>query len=224
MIPKILHYCWFGGKPLPESVKRHVDGWRKLLPDWEIMCWDESSFNPDNYIYSKEAMAMKSWAFVSDVCRMYALWHFGGVYLDTDLELITSLDSVLDNSTFLGVESDQLPGMAVIGAMPQTHWIGEFLKLYSKRHFINCFGHPTRTPNPILFSRYLTPKLNDSDRLTLYPSDVFYPIIDDEGRIYITPDTMAIHHYYASWRKKRNIITRLTTLARGFTVRWLKLT
>lgn len=206
---------------MPESVKRNIRGWRILHPDWEIMCWNETNFSPGEYIYSEEAMTMKSWAFVSDVCRMYALWHYGGVYLDTDVELISSLDSFLENSSFLGIESEQIAGMAVIGAVPKTHWIGEFLRFYTKHHFINYWGHPTRTPNPTLFSRYIKPKLDDTDYLTIYPSDVFYPVIDDEGRVYVTPDTIAIHHFYASWRQKRNLLSRISTLMRGLKTRWL---
>ena len=221
MIPPIIHFCWFGGNPLPDESKRYIDSWRELNHDFKIMKWDESNFPIDFCSYSREAAKMKNWAFVSDVCRLYALSKYGGIYLDTDVELIKPLKPLLVNKTFVGYEGNW-PGMAVIGAQVGTKWVDTFLEFYKKHHFINYFGKPVRTPNPTLYMRYIDPILQINEKPYIYPKEIFYPIIRADGIPETKPQTISIHHYTASWKKKRSFFDRLYILKKGLIARYLK--
>lgn len=220
MIPKIIHYCWFGGNPLPEDTARFIEGWRTLNPDFQIIQWDETNF-PINYcIYSAEAYAMKNWAFVSDVCRLYALKNYGGIYLDTDIEEIKPFISLLAGGSFLGDEGTG-PAMGVVGAPAGAVWVAQFLKFYQKRHFVNVFGHPVRTPNPTLYQRFIEPNLSAAERPRVYPKDYFYPQILPDGKAALKPESVTVHHYAASWRRRRTLWSRIETILKGLRVRYL---
>lgn len=220
MIPNIIHYCWFGGNPLPDDSKRYIDGWSELNPDFEIMKWDESNFPIDFCSYSREAAKMKNWAFVSDVCRLYALSKFGGIYLDTDVELIKPLKPLLDNETFVGYEGDWI-GTAVIGAQAGTKWVDTFLEFYKHRHFINSLGKPVRTPNPTLYTRYIDPILQIDEKPRIYPKEVFYPTIREGDILETITQTVSIHHYAASWKKKRSLFDRIVIIKNGLKARYI---
>ncbi|TNU75055.1 glycosyltransferase family 32 protein, partial [Lactococcus cremoris] len=104
MIPKVIHYCWFGGQPLPESALKCIESWRRFCPDYEIKQWSEKNYDVNKIQYIKEAYQEKKFAFVTDVARLDIIWNEGGIYLDTDVELIKSLDELLYNSLYLGME------------------------------------------------------------------------------------------------------------------------
>ncbi|MBR4241618.1 MAG: hypothetical protein IKR97_05300, partial [Eubacterium sp.] len=104
MIPKKIHYCWFGGNPLPDSVLKCIESWKHFCPDYEIIQWNEENYDINKFQYAKEAHDAKKWAFVSDLARLDIVYNEGGIYLDTDVELIRSLDSLLDNKCFLAIE------------------------------------------------------------------------------------------------------------------------
>ena len=105
MIPKKIHYCWFGGNPLPELAIKCLESWKKYCPDYEIIEWNETNFNLDSCEYVREAYQAKKWAFVSDYARLKVVYDNGGIYLDTDVELIKSLDRLLKNKSFFGTET-----------------------------------------------------------------------------------------------------------------------
>lgn len=223
MIPRIIHYAWFGGRPLPADAVRYIDGWRQLLPGYEIRRWDETNFPLDYSKYTREAAKMKNWAFVSDVCRLYALYTFGGIYLDTDIELLKSLDQFLPDKSFIGREATG-PCCGVIGAEPQTPWIGQFLDYYNRHHFISTLGHPDRKPNPIILQKEILPRITPDEMPTIYPEPVFYPELVGKGterHAILMPETVAIHHYAASWRRHRTLGQRIRIIALGLRTRYL---
>ena len=101
-IPKIIHYCWFGKNKMPYILQAYINNWKKIIPDYQIIRWDESNFDVNSLSFTKEAYDSKVWAFVSDYVRLYALYNYGGIYLDTDVELLTDFDHLLNNSAFCG--------------------------------------------------------------------------------------------------------------------------
>lgn len=102
MIPKIIHYCWFGGKPLPDTAKKCINSWKEYLPDFEIVQWNESNFDIHSCAYVEQAYGTKKWAFVADYVRYYAVYHHGGIFLETDTEVIRSFDNLLNDSAYFG--------------------------------------------------------------------------------------------------------------------------
>ena len=106
-IPHIIHYCWFGEKPFPKRYKKYIETWKKNLPDYTVMKWDENNFPIDRYIYAKEAMQAEKMAFVSDVARIYALYEYGGIYFDADVEVLKNFSVLLEgHSAVLGTEDE----------------------------------------------------------------------------------------------------------------------
>ncbi len=134
-IPKIIHYCWFGGKPLPELAEYCIASWKKYCPDYEIRRWDESNFDLNFNAYVKEAYEAKKWAFLSDVTRLHALVTYGGIYMDTDVELLKPLDDLLDMAGVVGFEADNAVCTAVMACQPGQRMFSEFLSAYEHAHF-----------------------------------------------------------------------------------------
>lgn len=147
MIPRTIHYCWFGGKEKPAEVLRMITSWQKHCPGYEIKEWNESNFDIRLNRYCEKAYAAQKWAFVSDVARLWALVHEGGIYMDTDVELVRPLDRLLTNRAFLGFEGTQWIGTNLIGAEPSHSFFIEFLKSYDHRCFITPDGKPDQTTN-----------------------------------------------------------------------------
>lgn len=137
MIPKIIHYCWFGGKPKPDGVLKCIESWRRCCPDYEIREWNEGNFNVSSLTYTSEAYNSGKWAFVSDVARLHALINHGGIYLDTDVELIRSFDHILDNNAFVGFEGSRFIATAVMGSVQGNTTMIDFFKLYEDANFVN---------------------------------------------------------------------------------------
>ena len=130
---KILHYCWFGGAPLPESTVKYMETWKKFLPDYEIKRWDESNFDVNSVPFVAEAYAAKKWAFVSDYVRAYALYHEGGLYVDTDVEFIKGIDD-LTGTSFIGFELVNCVNPGIILYATMKSFLGRFC--YSTKNFI----------------------------------------------------------------------------------------
>lgn len=133
MIPKIIHYCWFGGKEKPDEVKRLIGTWKKHCQGYVIKEWNESNFDINQYVYCWDAYQHKKWAFVSDVARLWALYHEGGIYMDTDVEVLRPLDDLLKHKAFLGFEGTQWIATNIMGTEPGNELIGRFLDSYKRR-------------------------------------------------------------------------------------------
>ena len=182
-IPKIIHYCWFGGSPLPESARKCVDSWKKFFPGYEIRQWDEKNFDVNFCQYASEAFGQKKYAFLSDVARLYIIEKYGGIYFDTDVEVIKSYDDILGNGAFFGLEKDGTLATGLGFGAEKGNWlVRAMLDDYTGRHFcIN--GKEDSTPCPILNSRVaiehgfsLENKKETINGITCYPKKYFNPI------------------------------------------------
>ena len=183
MIPKKIHYCWFGGGPLPETALRCIESWHKYMPDWEYVLWNEDSFDVNSYPYTKEAYETKKYAFVSDVARLVALKEQGGVYFDVDFEVYKPFDELLKNAAFAGFEGSKHNPvmMGVLGSVPDGLWVIRQLKRYENRHFI-VDGKPDLMTNVRFVTDWMIkqgfqPNGQEQDCLDLhiYPVDYFCP-------------------------------------------------
>lgn len=211
MIPKVIHYCWFGGKPLPKDAERCIESWKKYLPDYDIKRWDETNFDVNIIPYTQEAYQKGKYAFVSDYARFWIIYHYGGIYFDTDVEVIASLDEIVNEGAFLGVECQNLdqitvnPGLG-FGAEPQNAAIGDILKQYEKFHFINedgslCYKNIVEITSEYLLTQGMvnTDKCQKCAGFKIYPVDYFCPISFETRQLTITENTKTIHHFAESW-------------------------
>lgn len=207
MIPKIIHYCWFGGKPLPPLAKKCIASWKKHCPDYEIRRWDESSFDIDLFPYTKEAYQAGKYAFVTDVVRLFAISKYGGVYMDTDVEVIKSLDRFLIHPAFSGFESETKVPTGIMASEKDGVWATRELAYYKDRHFLKEDGSLDLTTNVDIISGNLLEtgfQFNNTYQehqgiIVMYPKDYFCPKDISTGKIYITDNTCTIHHFDASW-------------------------
>lgn len=203
-IPKVIHYCWFGGNPLPDKVVRCINTWKKVMPDYEIKCWNESNFPFEKYRFAQEALANKKWAFIADIARLHALYYEGGIYLDTDVEMLKPLDAFLSEDGFTSYESLNLIAMAAIGFKRHHPWIAEMLFWYD---CIHCDDDYTEIANTKVVSKitkwHYRVKLNGDDLtlpcgLHIYTRDYFSPCLDKDKWL-VTERTHCIHHFTGMW-------------------------
>lgn len=212
MIPKTIHFCWFGGKKIPKSIKKNIDSWGRLCPAYEIIRWDESNFDYkiDNYPY--EAYDAKKWAFLSDYARLWIVYHYGGIYLDTDVRLIKPLDELLDYKAYFGIEkTDNLcidTGLG-FGAEKGNAIVKELLDQYEDIHFKLGDGKYDFTPCPDrnieVFERYGYHNRDEmvrGDEFVILPSEYLCPMEYATRKIDVTENTISIHYYQGSWEKK----------------------
>ena len=214
MIPKVIHYCWFGKGQLPKLAQNCLDSWKKYCPDYEIICLNEYNYDVTKNKYMLDAYNAKKWGFVPDYARLDIIYRFGGIYLDTDVELIKPLDELLsDNKGFAGVE---IPGQIALGlgfgAEKNNPIIKLMLDHYEKLNFYNADGSMNLIPSPLLQTQLLKEHgLNEANSLqviencfSIFPKDYFNPYNFENGKIEITSNTFSIHHYAGSWVTKRN--------------------
>jgi len=209
MIPKVLHYCWFGKGPLPELVTACIDSWKKYLPDFEIRVWNEENFDVSKHLFASEAYNERKFAFVSDVCRLHALKELGGIYLDTDVEFLKPLtDDLLSNEAFTGFEDNLLLSSAIMGSVKEGKWITDLLSYYENKSFYLADGSLDTFPNTEIITAFMKEKkgvqINNTLQkmvgyCTIYPSDYFCPKSWKTHQINITPNTFCIHHFAGSW-------------------------
>ena len=223
MIPKIIHYCWFGGSPLPEYAINCINSWKKYCPDYTIKEWNESNFDVNACVYIKQAYENKKWAFVSDYARFWILYNYGGIYLDTDVEIIKPIDSIVHNGAFMGYEAycnieflnpghEHLinPGLGM-GARKGMEFYKKILDYYDSQKFIKDDG----TINICTVVERVTEQLKKEEinldgnitivnDITIYPEDFFCPLNYANGKLNITDNTVSIHHYETSWQSKKD--------------------
>lgn len=208
MIPKVIHYCWFGHKSLPDEVLRCIMSWHRFCPDYEIKQWDESNFDVTVHPYVKEAYDAKKWAFVTDYARLYILEHEGGIYLDTDVELIASLDPLLQHSCTFGEEIRGRVNTGV-GFATESHQpaIQAMLSQYDDVHFSQGQGIFDMTPCPVRNTAALVSLgyqkhdglIPNIDCMVL-PPEWMSPINPETGEERTTVNTLSIHHFSGSWK------------------------
>lgn len=215
MIPKIIHYCWFGNNELPEKDKQCIESWKKHCPDYKIICWNESNYDISKYQYMKEAYEAKKWGFVPDIARLDIIYQNGGIYLDTDVEMVRNFDELLEYPAFMAFENDRMvnPGL-VFGAEKENSIIGEILDtVYRKRSFFKEDGSYDMKPSPVMNTEFLIQKgLSPNGKtqllpcnMKIYSKEYFCPMDYDTGELTITDNTYSIHHFHASWHTKEEL-------------------
>ena len=241
MEPKTIHYCWFGRNPLPSTARRCIESWKKYFPDYDIKEWNEDNFDVNIIPYTKEAYSVKKYAFVSDYARFWILYNYGGLYFDTDVEVIRKMDHIIAKGPFMGFEqpSEELkkenmgykvaPGLG-LGVNPGLGLYKELLDYYKTLHFLNIDG----TPNPVTIVKHTTDilmkkglkpnnELQFVDGVWIYPWDVFCPQSFYTKKTYISKNTVSIHLYCDSWNNsynkfKKNIIRLIGPTLTNFIV------
>lgn len=203
MIPKIIHYCWFGDGEKPALVKEYIETWKKHCPDYEIIEWNESNFDVNALEFTKQAYEAKKWAFVSDVARLYALYEHGGIYMDTDVELLKPLEVFLDDYAFTGFESKDTPVVtAVMGTEKKNPLIKAIMNYYNDIKFLNDDGSYNMKANTRIFAEYFIKngikgngKKQIIKNMTIYPQIYFCPNTLSMVFNSSSPRSYSIHHY-----------------------------
>lgn len=210
-IPKKIHYCWFGRGEKNALMNKCINSWKENLSDYEIIEWNEDNFDVNCNKYVKEAYEHKKYAFVTDFVRLYVLYNYGGVYMDTDVEVIKRIDHFLKHSAFSGFESNNYIPTGIMGAKKGNKWIKVLLDEYKDLAFVKNDGTFDLTTNvtritKTTIERYkLTPndKFQDLKDVVFYPHDYFCPKDWVSGKIQITDNTYTIHHFNGSWHSKK---------------------
>ncbi|MCL2106804.1 MAG: hypothetical protein FWH26_07110 [Oscillospiraceae bacterium] len=210
MIPRVIHYCWFGGKEKPRLVRLCMESWRRFAPDFELREWNEESFDPRSVPFAKDAYADGNYAFVSDYARAKALFEEGGVYLDTDVELLRPIESFLADALFAGFEAANFVGTAVIGSEPGHALWMDYLRHYDSVPYWDENGRPYSGTNVTLFTALLQGRgLRTENRfqrlgdICVYPSDRFSPYDYCRGVTRLTEHSVAVHHFARLWLPRR---------------------
>lgn len=216
MIPRIIHYCWLSDDPMPEESIRYIDSWHQLLPDYTFVLWNRANFDIDSVPWVKEAFVNKKFAFAADYIRLFAVYNYGGFYLDSDIELKKSFDNLLDNKIVIGYESPQKKGLEAgcFGAEPGNLFIGNCLSYYENRHFINNDGTLDTKTLPLIMNAFVTPKIKEH----AYSCDFFTAKNQETGVIEETSNTYAIHHFAGSWQSdfEKGIVSATSRIYKYF--------
>lgn len=226
MIPKVIHYCWFGRNPLPELALKCIASWKKFFPDYEIIEWNEDNFDVNIIPYTQQAYSAKKYAFVSDYVRFWVLYKFGGLYFDTDVEVIKPIDDIISRGPFMGIEvysENQIPLVAPglgLGAGPGLNVYKDILDYYQKMEFLNNEGKL----NEITVVRHTTGILSQYGLCAskgiqqvadvwIYPAEYFNPLDSLTGKLKLTENTRSVHWYMNSWSDKSKLYHYLSKIS-----------
>lgn len=208
MIPKIIHYCWFGRGQMPELALKCIESWHRYLPNYTMKLWNEGSFDINTVPYVKEAYEARKYAFVTDYIRLYALYHEGGIYMDTDVEVLKPLDDLLDLPAFSGYESNKFTNFptGLMASAAGGVWVKEQLDYYTDRHFILPDGSLDMTTNTVTISRIMKENGFEltgeyqvyKNDMHCFPSDYFCPMTSTRV-LKLTKNSYCIHHFAGSW-------------------------
>ncbi len=220
MIPKTVHFCWLSGDPYPSSIQKCLDTWQKHLPDYEFVLWDTNRFNLDEHVWVKQAFEAKKYAFAADYIRLYAVYHYGGIYMDTDVEVVKPFDDLLHRPYFVGAEGDGIIEAGVFGAQKHTSWLKPCLEYYTGKSFIKADGSldtwtlprimmqqiSTQRDFKEVLPNQISPENQETDQDTLYmfPKDFFCAKNHGTGVIEKTQNTYSVHHFAMSWIPKNH--------------------
>lgn len=209
MIPKVIHYCWFGRGEMPKLMQKCIKSWSKYCPGWKVVLWNEDNFDVNSTIWTKEAYQARKFAFVTDYVRLKVLYEQGGVYMDADVELTQSIDRFLEHEAFSGFESKTTAPTGIIAAQAGQKVIKRWLDYYTDRPYL-IDGEPNMDPNVSFMTADLKSNgliMNDSlqniDGMVIYPQTYFCPLSVIEAEKKITGDTHAIHHFTSTWRTEK---------------------
>ncbi len=227
MIPKVIHYCWLSGDLYPEKIQHCIDSWKKMLPDYELVLWDTNRFPLDKSVWVNEAYEVKKYAFAADYIRLYAIYNYGGIYLDSDVEVLKRFDDLLSLPYFVGKEGfDNRIEAAAFGAEKGEEWVKLCLDYYENRHFVQPDGSfDTRVMpdivNSIISSHYSIKAIKsiedysfEKDTFNLFPNDWFCANIrmtptSLEPTYIISDKTYCVHHFANSWVKLNKFKLRI---------------
>ena len=208
MIPKIIHYCWFGKNPKPDYIKKYMETWLYYCPNYTIKEWNEDNFDVYQNTYCREAYEAGKWAFVSDFARLKVLYDYGGVYMDTDVEVCKSLDKLLLANAFSGFETNNSIPTGIMGSTQYNEWIGYLLSYYDNKKFRLDDGTFDLKTNVQTITEMTQKKyqlnLNGKyqvfgDNYVLYPFEYLCAKSLDDGKVKKTENTYTIHHFAGSW-------------------------
>ncbi len=207
MIPKIIHYCWLGGNPLPEIAINCIETWKKYCPDYEIKEWNETNYDFSKHPYMKGALESKKWGFVPDYARLDIVYQFGGIYLDTDVEVLKSFDDLLKLPGFAGMEVVGRVNLGQgFGAEPKNETILKMRDAYDSIKFINDNDFLSKHASPVYQTKSLLKmgmksinRKQKVGKLFIFPTEYFCPKNIDTGEIKVTSSTYSIHHFDGSW-------------------------
>lgn len=212
MIPKIIHFCWLSDEPYPERIQKCLDSWKMKLPDYEITCWDTKNFDINICAWTKQAFACKKYAFVADYVRFYALYNYGGIYLDSDVEVLKSFDDLLNKKCFWGYEYTGLPEAAVVGCESKMLWLQIAIQWYETHHFMNDDGSYNQIIAPLVFKYAFEKfygvfllddgKLHSDSDYEIFSYEGFSPKNCFNGKIFTTDSSYTVHHFNSAWLKK----------------------
>lgn len=226
MIPKTIHYCWFGRGEKPELAIKCIESWQKFFPDYKIIEWNEDNFDVNMIKYTCEAYSAKKYAFVSDYARFWILYNYGGLYFDTDVEIIRPMDDIIQRGSYMGVEmfnSERVPLVAPglgLAIEPRNHLYKQILDYYKTLEFITPEGKLNETTivtytTNILISHGLEaiPEIQKLEDVYIYPPDFFNPLDSITGKVRITDNTRSIHWYMNSWSDRPMILQKISRLS-----------